>query len=80
MIRVREKQNGRKEDEYGHISQSALPLWSQTTDCIAAGLPLYLLHPRVLLGGIASTWLHPLLHLLSPRNLMIDPMGICLEY
>ena len=71
MVRVRERQKGRKQEENGHISQSALPLWPHTTYCLAAGLPLYLLHPRALLGGIASAWLDPLLHLLFPWNLTI---------
>lgn len=65
----KERRNGRKREENGHISQYTLPLW---TYYIEADLPApHLLDPRALLGGSASTRLSPLLHLLFPRNLMV---------
>ena len=71
MIQVRERQNGKKWEENGHILQSALPLWPHTTYCSTADLPLHPVHPRALLGGVTSTCQDSLLHLLFPRNLTV---------
>lgn len=71
MIQVRERQSGKKREENGRISQSALPLCLHTTYCSTAGLPLRPVHPRALLGGVTSTCQDSLLHLLFPRNLTV---------
>ena len=64
MIQVRERQNGKKQEENGHILQSAIPLWPHTTYCSTADVTLHPVNPRALLGGVTSTCQDSLLHLL----------------